>query len=276
MAVFAIGDVQGCADTLKSLLDRVNFDPAEDQVWFAGDLVNRGPKSLEVLRFVRGLGEHAVTVLGNHDLHLIAMAEHVRTPSHSLMPVLQAEDGPELIAWLRCRPFLWHDQRLGYVLVHAGLAPQWTLSKARALAHEVETALSGPDARALLHAMYGNRPKRWSDDLEGMERLRAIINVFTRLRYVTPDGVFDFEHSGAPGTQPAGLVPWFLAPDRRNAEEHILFGHWSTLGPVDTPRIYPLDTGCVWGGTLTAMRLDREGGWYSIPCKGTAQGRKKA
>ena len=273
MAVFAIGDVQGCADSLKRLLERIDYDPAEDLLWFAGDLVNRGPKSLEVLRFVRGLGERAVTVLGNHDLHLIAMAAGVRTPSHGLMAVLKAEDGPELVHWLRGRPLLWHDADLGYAMVHAGLAPAWTLAQAKALAREVEAALGGPDANDLLHAMYGDKPERWSDELAGMARLRAIINVFTRLRYVTADGAFDFEHSGAPGTQPPRLMPWFLAPGRRSAGEHILFGHWSTLGPVDAPNVYPLDTGCVWGGKLTALRLDAEGGWYAIPCRRAAQPR---
>ncbi|MGH8273811.1 MAG: symmetrical bis(5'-nucleosyl)-tetraphosphatase [Gammaproteobacteria bacterium] len=266
MAVFAIGDIQGCADALKRLLDRVRFDPAEDRLWFAGDLVNRGPQSLEVLRFVRGLGDRAVTVLGNHDLHLIAMAEGVRPPSETLKSVLNAEDGPDLVAWLRTRPLLHHDPKLGYVLVHAALAPTWTLAEAKRLALEVEAVLSGPEAKILLGGMYGNEPARWTETLTGIERLRTIINVFTRLRYVTAEGALDFEHTATPGTQPPELMPWFLAPDRRNADEHILFGHWSTLGPVDQPRIYPLDTGCVWGGKLTAMRLDGEGGWYAIPC----------
>lgn len=274
MAIFAIGDVQGCADALKALLDRVRFDPAEDRLWFAGDLVNRGPQSLEVLRFVRGLGDGAVTVLGNHDLHLIAMAEGVRPPSHGLISVLKAEEGPELVSWLRRRPLLWHDEKLGYVLVHAGLAPAWTLAEARSLAREVEDTLAGAGAKKLLRGMYGNKPTHWGGDLTGTERLRAVINVFTRLRYVTTDGGFDFEHTGAPGTQPPHLIPWFLAPGRRNAEEHILFGHWSTLGPVEAPNVYPLDTGCVWGGKLTAMRLDGEGGWYAIPCHRAAAPRK--
>lgn len=266
MAVFAIGDVQGCADALKSLLERVRFDPAEDQLWFAGDLVNRGPQSLEVLRFVRGLGDRAVSVLGNHDLHLLAMSQGVRAVSQSLATVLHAEDGPELIDWLRARPLMHHDPRLGYVLVHAGLYPAWTLEEAAGYAREVETALGGEEYVELLGGMYGNEPRRWSDDLTGIDRHRAIINIFTRMRFVTADGALDFRHNGGPGSQPKGLVPWFLAPGRRNADEHILFGHWSTLGEVDVPNIYPLDTGCVWGGKLTAMRLDGEGGWVSMPC----------
>ncbi|MGA7965932.1 MAG: symmetrical bis(5'-nucleosyl)-tetraphosphatase [Gammaproteobacteria bacterium] len=269
MAVFAIGDVQGCADALKRLLERVRFDPAEDHLWFAGDLVNRGSQSLEVLRFVRGLGERAISVLGNHDLHLIAMAHGAREVSDQLKPVLAAEDGLELIEWLRARPLLWHDTKLGYVLVHAGLDPSWTLDAAQAYAHEVEQVLAGEDCAELLRGMYGNKPARWSDNLKGIERQRAIINIFTRMRYVQADGTLDFEHNGAPGTQPPELMPWFKAPNRANADVHILCGHWSTLGEVDTPHIYPLDTGCVWGGKLTAMRLDGEGRWFAIPCPQT-------
>lgn len=267
MAIFAIGDVQGCMQALQRLLERVRFDPSEDYLWFAGDLINRGPHSLEVLRFVRGLGDRAVTVLGNHDLHLIAMSAGIRTPSHSLATILKAEEGPELIAWLRHRPLLWRDTDLGYVLVHAGLAPAWDLDQAVRLAHEAETALGAEDIHSFLEEMYGDRPERWSDDLQGVERLRAIINIFTRLRYVTRDGALDFKHSGAPGTQPPHLVPWFLAPGRRNADAHIVFGHWATLGPVKVPNLYPLDTGCVWGGSLSALRLDGEQAWFSVPCE---------
>ena len=266
MAVFAIGDIQGCADALKQLLERVRFDPAEDTLWFAGDLVNRGPQSLEVLRFVRGLGDSAITVLGNHDLHLLAMSEGVRMVSKSLAPVLHAEDGPELVEWLRARPLLHYDKRLGYVLVHAGIHPGWTLKDAMGYAQEVQQALRSDEYDALLSGMYGNEPRRWSEELTGMERHRVIINVFTRMRFVTADGALDFKHKGPPGSQPDDLEPWFDAPGRRNADEHVLFGHWSALGEVDTPRVYPLDTGCVWGGKLTAMRLDGEGGWVSIPC----------
>lgn len=266
MAVFAIGDIQGCADALKRILERVRFDPAEDSLWFAGDLVNRGPQSLEVLRLVRGLGDKALTVLGNHDLHLLAMAQGVRAVSRALAPVLRAEDGPELLDWLRARPFLHHDPNLGYVLVHAGLYPTWTREQAESYAREVEQALRSEEYVALLAGMYGNKPRRWSDALCGIERHRAIINIFTRMRFVTADGALDFKHNGPPGSQPNDLVPWFEASNRCNADEHILFGHWSTLGKIDTPHVYPLDTGCVWGGKLTAMRLDGEGGWFEIPC----------
>lgn len=266
MAVFAIGDVQGCADSLKKLLERIRFNPDEDRLWFAGDLVNRGAKSLEVLRFVRGLGDSAITVLGNHDLNLLATAEGVRAPSEELKAVFQAEDGPELIAWLRARPLLHYDKRLGYVLVHAGVHPEWTLRDAIDHAREVEQTLAGDDYAELLQGMYGNEPARWSQDLTGLTRERLIINIFTRMRYLDAHGTLDFTHKGAPGTQPDNLMPWYEAPNRVNADEHILFGHWSTLGSIGTPKVYPLDTGCVWGGKLTALRLDDEGGWYAIPC----------
>jgi bis(5'-nucleosyl)-tetraphosphatase (symmetrical) len=269
MAVFAIGDIQGCAESLKRLLERIRFNPDEDQLWFAGDLVNRGPQSLEVLRFVRGLGESAITVLGNHDLHLLATAEGIHEPSETLAAVLEAEDGPELLAWLRARPLLHYDKQLGYVLVHAGLHPDWTLEAAIRHARAVEATLAGEDYCEFLRGMYGNQPARWTDTLTGMARQRLIINIFTRMRYLAADGTLDFEHNGAPGTQPDNLMPWFEMPNRVNRDEHILFGHWSTLGPIDTPHVYPLDTGCVWGGKLTALRLDDEGGWYAIPCPQT-------
>lgn len=266
MAVFAIGDVQGCMKALRRLLELIRFDREEDYLWFSGDLVNRGPDSLEVLRFVRGLGDHAITVLGNHDLHLLAMAAGIKAPTRALLPVLEAEDGPELIEWLRRRPLLWHDHDLGYVLVHAGIAPCWNLGVAKACAQEVEFELKQQPLERVLSKIYGNQPARWDDALRGLSRRRLIVNIFTRMRYVTRDGQFDFVHSGSPGTQPESLVPWFLAPNRQNAHEHIVFGHWSTLGPINVPNIYPLDTGCVWGGSLSALRLDGEDGWFSVPC----------
>lgn len=269
MAVYAIGDVQGCHDGLMRLLDRIRFDPGDDYLWFCGDLVNRGPQSLAVLRHVRKLGERAVVVLGNHDLHLVAAARDRRAlrERDTLDEVLDAPDASDLVGWLRTRPLLHHDPALGYTMVHAGLAPQWDLALAERCAREVEAALAGDDADALLAAMYGDEPDRWSDELAGIDRLRFIINCFTRLRYVTADARLALEHKGPPGTQPDGVVPWFEHPDRRNGELHVIFGHWSTLGssPVGT-RIYPLDTGCVWGGRLTALRLDADGGWFSVAC----------
>ncbi|MGH8400013.1 MAG: symmetrical bis(5'-nucleosyl)-tetraphosphatase [Gammaproteobacteria bacterium] len=273
MAIFAIGDVQGCYDDLRRLLDRLDFNPAEDRLWLTGDLVNRGPKSLETLRFVKGLGERAVCVLGNHDLHLLALAAgHAKSRStDTLDEILAAQDRDDLLAWLRTRPLLHHDAALGYTLVHAGLPPQWTLETAQACAHELETVLRGPETSGFFAAMYGDQPDRWAADLTGMERLRFIVNCFTRLRFVGPEGQLDLKHKGSPGDQPAGFVPWFEAPNRASAKLHILFGHWSTLGEVSGHTVYALDSGCVWGGKLSALRLDGDdsGAWYSVDCPGT-------
>ncbi len=260
MAVYAIGDVQGCYDELRRLLDRLGFEPGRDRLWFAGDLVNRGPQSLAVLRFVIGLGEAAVTVLGNHDLHLVAAA-HDRRRLHrkdTLAEILDAPDSAALIDWLRRRPLLHHDPALGYTLIHAGLPPQWDLATARACAAEVEAVLSGDDWGSFMAVMYGDRPDRWDEVLQGVDRLRFITNCFTRLRYCTPDGRLGLKYKGPPGSQPAPYRPWFEIPDRRSADLRILFGHWSTLGETDAPNVFPLDTGCLWGGRLTALRLDSE------------------
>lgn len=269
MAIFAIGDVQGCLDDLLRLLARLNFEPGEDHLWFTGDLVNRGPKSLETLRFVRGLGGNAISVLGNHDLHLLAVAEGFQPvkPKDTLRNVLDAPDAGDLLHWLRHRPMAHYDAPLGYLLVHAGLPPEWDLDMALSAAREAEGALRGPRYRDLLRDMYGNEPARWSDALEGVARLRYIINAFTRIRYCTVDGQLDFAHKGAPGSQPPELVPWFRVPGRRNSELDVLFGHWSTLRNSKTPRAWALDTGCLWGGKLTALRLDdEESPWTSVDC----------
>ncbi|MGA9851368.1 MAG: symmetrical bis(5'-nucleosyl)-tetraphosphatase [Gammaproteobacteria bacterium] len=272
MAIFAIGDIQGCHDELRRLLDRITFNPAEDTLWLTGDLVNRGPKSLDVLRFVKNLGERAICVLGNHDLHLLALAagQDKHKTADTLDAVLTAPDRDELLNWLRHRPLLHHDATLGYTLIHAGLPPQWDLETATACARELESALRGDDYREFFAHMYGNQPTRWSSELKGMERLRFIVNCFTRLRYCTADGILDLASKGVPGTQPAGFIPWFEVPGRTSAKLHVLFGHWSTLGDVKGHNVYPLDTGCVWGGRLTALRLDGDdsGGWYCVDCPG--------
>lgn len=272
MAIFAVGDIQGCYDDLRRLLDRLAFNPAEDRLWLTGDLVNRGPKSLETLRFVKGLGERAVCVLGNHDLHLLALAAgHARVrPNDTLDAILAAQDRDDLLAWLKTRPLLHHDAALGYTLVHAGLPPQWDLATAQACARELEAVLRGPEADAFFVGMYGDQPDRWSDRLSGIERLRFIVNCFTRLRFVGPAGQLDLKHKGKPGSQPAGFVPWFEAPGRASSSLHILFGHWSTLGEARGQTVYALDSGCVWGGKLSALRLDGDdsGGWYSVDCPG--------
>lgn len=259
MAYYAIGDLQGCYDELMALLDQLRYDPEVDHLWFAGDLVSRGPGSLPCLRFVRSLGASAVTVLGNHDLSLLAAAQGFTRLNPTLKPVLQAPDGPELLDWLRHQPLLHHDPQLDYVLVHAGLPPQWDLTEARDHAREFTSALRGPDYREVLKAMYGDHPDAWSPALEGAGRLRYIVNALTRMRYCTSEGRLDFGHKGPPGTQGASLYPWFEVPGRRSAHLRILFGHWSQVGEVKVPGVYPLDTGCVWGGALTALRLDAPG-----------------
>lgn len=259
MAIFAIGDVQGCYDTLRRLLDLLRFDPAGDRLWFAGDLVNRGPQSLQTLRFVSGLGAAALSVLGNHDLHLLAVANGGRQGRRdTLKPVLQAGDRDELLDWLRRQPLLHESADGAFALLHAGLPPQWSMAQARTCAREVEAVLRGPDYAELLRDMYGNQPDQWSGQLRGLPRLRFTINCFTRLRYCDAQGHLDFGPKGAPGSQPEGLLPWFAVPRRRSAGTTLIFGHWSTLGQVHWPRqrVYGLDTGAVWGGRLTALNLD--------------------
>jgi bis(5'-nucleosyl)-tetraphosphatase (symmetrical) len=259
MTVYAIGDLQGCLDPLRRLLDRLRFDPASDRLWFTGDLVNRGPASLETLRYVHALGPSAVTVLGNHDLHLLATAwagSRPRKKRDTLDDVLKAPDRDELLEWLRRRPLLHHDPDIGFTVVHAGLPPQWDLEQACAAARELEAALASPRVVEFLHVMYGSSPDRWSDELEGSDRLRFIVNAFTRMRYLRADGSLDLDHSEAPSRAPPGLIPWFSFPGRRSAGLPLVFGHWSTLGAVDHDGAFALDTGCVWGGRLTALRLN--------------------
>lgn len=257
MAIYAIGDVQGCYDELMGLLDKIRFNPGSDRLWFAGDLVNRGPKSLEVLRLVKSLGDSAVTVLGNHDLHLLALTQGNR--SHykhgSLEEVLNAPDCHELIEWLRHRPVMYHHEKRGYSLIHAGLPPQWSLATAIACARELEETLRGPGFHHYCQEMYGNEPDLWRDDLEGVERLRFITNAFTRLRFCTRDGRLSMRDKGAPGSQPSGILPWFEMPERATRNDRIIFGHWSTLGYKQTGNTWCLDSGCLWGGKLTALRL---------------------
>ncbi|MBA4283921.1 MAG: diadenosine tetraphosphatase [Xanthomonadaceae bacterium] len=268
MATYAIGDVQGCCDALSRLLDSLHFDPAADQLWFAGDLVNRGPQSAATLRLIRSLGRRAVTVLGNHDLHLLAVAHGgKRGRRDTLDDILDAPDRDELLDWLRRQPLIHGSADGRWQMLHAGLPPQWTLDTAVACAREVEAALQGPDVGELLDRMYGNQPDRWDPALPRWPRLRFIINCFTRLRYCTPDGQVAADPKGAPGSQPDGLVPWFEAPGRGSAGTRIVFGHWSTLGQVHWPeaRVWGLDTGCVWGGRLSALRLDDEA-LFSIDC----------
>ena len=267
MAAYAIGDIQGCFDELMDLLQIVEFSPLRDHLWLTGDLVNRGSKSLEVLRFVRSLGDRAIAVLGNHDLHLLAVAYGVThpRPKDTFMDVLEADDRDELLSWLRRLPLLHHDAAINYTMVHAGLVPEWDLARAQACAAEVEQVLRGEEAVQFFGHMYGNQPDRWDSTLQGWPRLRFITNCFTRLRYCYADGRVDLKHKGAPGTQPDGQLPWFEVPGRRSADLKIVFGHWSTVGSTWARNVFGLDTGCVWGGKLSALCLD-DGRWYSVPC----------
>ena len=258
MAVYAIGDIQGCYDELMRLLELIDFDEKRDKLWFAGDLVNRGPKSLETLRFVHGLGDAAIMVLGNHDLHLLAAANGniKRFKEPSLKSILKAKGSDGLIAWLQSRPLLHRDKKLGYTLVHAGLPPQWNLKQARSCAKEVEKVLAGKEAKDYFNGMYGNEPDIWDESLEGMQRYRFITNCFTRLRYCDIQGRLALKEKGEPGTQPEKYLPWFQVPKRRTSDDHIIFGHWSTLGYKHARNAWAIDSGCLWGGRLTALRLD--------------------
>lgn len=259
MAVYAIGDVQGCYDDLQRLLTWLRFDPAQDRLWFCGDLVNRGPNSLEVLRFVRGLGDGAISVLGNHDLHLLALANgnDRKREDNLLDPILAAPDREDLLRWLRHRPLMHVDNDLDFSLIHAGLPPQWSRKQALACAGEVEEVLRDDDRYPRFFArMYGNEPSVWSKNLKGMDRLRFITNCFTRLRYCDLDGRLGLKEKGAPGSQGVGFLPWFKIPGRRSHKSRILFGHWSTLGYHARDNVWALDTGCLWGGSLTALRVD--------------------
>ncbi|MEJ2310144.1 MAG: symmetrical bis(5'-nucleosyl)-tetraphosphatase [Gammaproteobacteria bacterium] len=270
MATYAIGDVQGCYDELLALLDLVGFDEAADSLWFVGDLVNRGPKSLEVLRFVKSLGDRAVTVLGNHDLHLLAVAEGVKSvkKQSSLQAVLDASDRDELLDWLRHRKLMHHDRRLGFSMVHAGVAPQWDLAMALEMAASVEAVLqNSPACKAFLANMYGDKPDTWSDSLQDFDRLRFITNAFTRLRYCTKKGRLSMRAKGPLGSQPARYWPWFMIPGRQTANTRIVFGHWSTLGYMAGVNVWALDTGCLWGGHLTALRLEDRQPFF-LNCRG--------
>jgi bis(5'-nucleosyl)-tetraphosphatase (symmetrical) len=258
MATYAIGDVQGCFATLLQLLDTLGFHRDRDQLWFAGDLVNRGPHSLEVLRFVRDLGDRALTVLGNHDLHLLAVA-HGQTrvkPKDTFTDVLEAPDRDALLTWLRHRPLLHHDVALGVTLVHAGLPPQWTPAVAQACAAEAEVVLRGPSYLECLRRIADNDCSHWSATLRGWEKFAYVLNCLTQLRYCDAAGRLALGAKGPPGTQSPPYLPWFALPQRAHVDHTILFGHWATLGAYTAPGIYALDTGCVWGGTLSALCVE--------------------
>jgi len=268
MATYAIGDILGCFDELLRLLDTISFNENEDQLWFAGDLVNRGPKSLETLRFVKALGSSAVTVLGNHDMHLLAASctEKIAAKKDALSQVLEAPDRDELIHWLRHQPLFHYND--DFCLVHAGLPPQWDFKKTQKMALLAEQTLRSSDYQIFLKQMYGNKPNIWSSSLKGMSRIRFIINCFTRMRYCDASGRLDFANSGPLGSQPKNLLPWFEVPNRKNADMRVIFGHWSTLGYYEGSNCFAIDTGCLWGGQLTALKLGVEVQRYSIDCPG--------
>jgi bis(5'-nucleosyl)-tetraphosphatase (symmetrical) len=261
MAIYAIGDLQGCYDPFRRLLDAIAFDPEKDTIWLTGDLVNRGPKSLKTLRYVRSLGNAAVTVLGNHDLHLLALsteAVRFRKRFETLEKVLDAPDVSELVNWLRHRPLAHYSEQHDTLLVHAGTQPGWSIKKTLECANEVETALQGKKFATLMSKMYGNTPRHWSEELAGYRRLRFIINTLTRMRVLTKSQGLNFSHTGSPWRARKDLKPWFQFDDRKSGKTRIAFGHWSVLGLVVLPELLSLDTGCVWGRQLTAVRIDKQ------------------
>lgn len=266
MTIYAIGDIQGCYDDLLRLLNVIQFNETNDQLWFVGDLVNRGPKSLETLRFVKSLGDSAITVLGNHDLHLIATSLKQRKPrkKDSLSQVLEAPDRDELLHWLRHRPLFHHNDK--FCLLHAGLPPQWNFASTQKMAAKVEKILQGKNYIEFFKSMYGNKPDIWDKDLNKIDKARFIVNCFTRMRYCEANGKLDFSHKGPLGSQHKNLIPWFAVPKRKSADMKIIFGHWSTLGYYEGYNCYAVDTGCLWGGQLTALKLGKNIKKFSIDC----------
>ncbi|MES2423767.1 MAG: symmetrical bis(5'-nucleosyl)-tetraphosphatase [Pseudomonadota bacterium] len=255
MALYLIGDLQGCDEALERLLGEIDFSPSRDTLYFLGDLVNRGPASAAVLRRLMAYGDAARSLLGNHDLHLLALACGVRQPLRidTVDDILLAPDRAALIDWLRQQKMAMLEHNC--LMVHAGVLPSWTAEQTLALAGEVEAVLRGPNLETFLREMYGDDSRQWNDGLQGAERLRVIVNTLTRLRYCTPDGVMEFKTKESVGNAPEGYVPWFDAPGRKTAGITVAFGHWSTLKPMDRPNLLALDTGCVWGGCLSAWRL---------------------
>lgn len=270
MAQYIIGDVQGCFDELQRLLDLINYDSSNDTLWFTGDLVNRGFQSALTLQFVMSLGSRAVTVLGNHDLHMLAVAAKVEKfrRNDTFSDVTTHQDAELMLSWLRQQPLLHFDERLNLLMVHAGLTPEWDVATARDLAREVETVLRGDDALGFFANMYGNKPNRWSPDLAGWERLRFITNTFTRLRYCDNEGHQILDAKGALGTQPKGYRPWFEIEHRRSKTSRIVFGHWAALGAAAHKwDVYSVDSGCAWGGSLTALRLEPKAEFFNVACE---------
>jgi bis(5'-nucleosyl)-tetraphosphatase (symmetrical) len=268
MATYAIGDVQGCFEPLQRLLDDIRFDPAQDRLWFCGDLVNRGPNSAKTLRFIKKLGKNAIVVLGNHDFHLLAIAHGnlKKLAESTFEDVLKAKDRDELLDWLRQQPLVHYEPALNYLLCHAGIYPWWDLETALSCAQEVHEALKGKNYLDLLHKLYGNDPNNWDPALKGMERLRFIINCFTRMRYCYLDRSLNLKNKGPLRDPHEGMYPWFEMKDRIELPTRILFGHWASLEcNVHVPNIFALDSGCVWGSALTALRLEDQRR-FSVSC----------
>ena len=250
-----IGDVQGCNAALQDLLHKLDFSPSRDTAYLLGDLVNRGPDSLGVLRWAMAAGSSARCILGNHDLHLLGVAQGVRKINRkdSVAQVLEAPDAQAMLAWVRQQPLARFEH--GWLMVHAGVLPQWTTDKTIALSQEFTRVMGGDEHKDFLQVMYGNQPDRWSEDLLGFDRLRVVVNALTRLRFCTADGQMEFDTKEEVGTQPVGYMPWFDVPERVTAGQPVAFGHWSTLRNVQRTDVLPLDTGCVWGGCLSAAEL---------------------
>lgn len=270
MATYVIGDIQGCFEAFKELLVAMAYNPANDRLWLAGDLVNRGENSIDTLRWCMDHDDHITAILGNHDLHLLAVAEGFVPPhrNDTLDEILDAPDRAEVLDWLRRRPMLHREG--DWLMVHAGLLPEWTPELAEALARELEAVLRGPGYRDFLARMYGNEPRRWDPSLAGQDRLRLVANAMTRLRYLHPDGDMEYQHKCAPADAPAELVPWYAMPDRQSRGVRVLFGHWSTLGLLAGEDVVSLDTGCLWGGQLSAIRLE-DSRLYQVDCHARRQ-----
>lgn len=269
MATYFVGDVQGCLDDLQHVLHQVHFDPKQDKLWLTGDLVARGPKSLETLRFVKQLGSAAVTVLGNHDLHLLAIDEGIATlnPKDKTQAIFDADDKDELLNWLRQQPLLAFHAEYNIIMVHAGIAPQWSQQQAKQYAGEVDALLRGNNYRELLANMYGAKPDIWADDLNGYDRYRFIINAFTRMRFCAPDGQLEFHNKHSPSNNTDSQhIPWYEVDGAHLDGAHIIFGHWAALeGRCSHPNATTLDTGCVWGNSLTLLRWEDKA-IFSVPC----------
>lgn len=261
MATYAIGDIQGCYEPLIRLLDKIKFDPTKDSLWFTGDLVNRGPDSVKTLDFVIKLGNSAITVLGNHDLALLALSANAidPKPKETFTSVLEASNAFELITWLRARPLVHNCDKLGYIMTHAGIYPGWTIEQACNLGNELHQTLIGPQFEEFMHNMFGRKPESWNKNLSGWDRLRFITNALTRMRYCTKDGKLDLKSKGPPSKHEGDSIPWFSKPNPDWTDTKIIFGHWASLeGKCEKKNIFALDTGCIWGGCLTALCLETQ------------------